>query len=377
MKRIWLQNGYFLFFSFCALLSYGQTTAKTKAYQAGFKIIRTVDTSRVFKPNSNTTDYLHYRPLDFDIWYPAKTSSTDSNLMFKDFLSLLEKRANYYTASTAGNGITGQVAQSFCDFFKCSDTSKLLRFKTNSYRDATPVEGRFPLVVYFDSYNSMCYENIKVFEDLARKGFVVVSINSIGRYPGDMTMKKQDMMEQVKDAVYAINLLSKDEHVDSSKIGIVGYSWGGVSSAMLANSVSNTACLVSLDGSEFHHYGEAKQENEDFEGITNSKEFKSMHLYIPYLRLESAPEGKNKKDSVYNFTQKLSNQKVILVVDSANHQDFSYLPTVARTSGNCKNNNIYNTITKLTESFLEEHLMSKNEFQRALRDELNRTVRKK
>jgi hypothetical protein len=375
MKRIYLQDAFFLLFSLCAQLSYSQTTAK--AYQAGFKIIRTVDTSRVFKPNSNTTDYLHYRPLDLDIWYPAKNSSTNSNLIFKDFLKLLEKRANYYNASTAGDGITGQVAQSFCDFFKCSDTSKLLQFKTNSFRDATPVTGRFPLVVYLDSYNSMCYENIKLFEDLAQRGFVVVSINSNGRYPGDMTMKEEDMMEQVNDAVYAINLLSKDKNIANAKIGIVGYSWGGLAGAILANRVSNAACLISLDGSEFHHYGESKQENEDFEGIKNSEEFKSMRLSIPYLRLQSAPAGESKRDSVYNFSEKLSKEKLILMVDSANHQDFSYLPTVARTSGNCKNNDIYNTITKLTESYLEEYLMSKNEFQKVLRNELNRTIRKK
>ena len=176
----------------------------------------------------------------------------------------------------------------------------------------------------------MGYENIQLFEDLASKGFVVVSINSIGRYPGDMTMKNEDMMEQVKDADYAIQLLSKDEQVDISKIGIVGYSWGGLAGAILANRTPTTACLVSLDGSEFHHYGEAKQENEDFDETRNSKEFKAMHLNIPYLRLQSAPVNESNKDSVYDFTGKLSKEKTILIVDSTEHQDFCYLPTLGK-----------------------------------------------
>jgi hypothetical protein len=232
-------------------------------------------------------------------------------------------------------------------------------------------------VVYLASYNGMGYENTHLFEDLASKGFIVVSINSIGRYPGDMTMKNADLIEQVIDADFAIKLLSKDEQVDTSKIGIVGYSWGGLAGAMLANRTPVATCLVSLDGSEFHHYGEVKQENEDFDETKNNKEFRSMHLSIPYLRLQSAPVNDSKKDSVYDFTKKLSGNKMILIVDSAEHQDFCYLPTLVRTSGNCENTSEYGTITQLTESFLEDHLKGKDGFADVLRSNLGRTVRKK
>jgi hypothetical protein len=61
-----------------------------ESYDAGFKILQTVDKSRIYKPNTGTTDYLHYRLLDIDIWYPAKVSETDSVVLFRDILSLLE-----------------------------------------------------------------------------------------------------------------------------------------------------------------------------------------------------------------------------------------------------------------------------------------------
>ena len=54
------------------------------------------------------------------------------------------------------------------------------------------------------AFNGMSYENFSLFEALAKKGFIVVSISSIGRFPGDMTMKKADLMEQVNDAVAAL-----------------------------------------------------------------------------------------------------------------------------------------------------------------------------
>jgi hypothetical protein len=61
-----------------------------------------------------------------------------------DLLGLLEQRANYYSASNIGNGITGQLAQFFCNGFKCSDSAKLLRFKTNSFKNAVAANSKFP-----------------------------------------------------------------------------------------------------------------------------------------------------------------------------------------------------------------------------------------
>jgi pimeloyl-ACP methyl ester carboxylesterase len=350
---------------------------KTEAYIAGFKTIQTVDKSRVYKPNTDTTDYLHYRPLDIDIWYPA-SSNGDSAILFRDLLGLLEKRANYYTASDAGNGLTQQVAQSFSEGFKCSDSSRVLNFKTRSFQNAKSVNAKFPVVVYLSSFNGMCFENFALFEDLAINGYVVVSISSIGRFPGDMTMKNEDMLQQVFDAISSLQYLKDNPNTDLSKVGIIGYSWGGLSGTVLASKLANVACLISFDGSEFHHYGQAIEEDNDFEGIKNSEEFKNLSLSIPYLRLESSPITKsNRKDSVYDFSEKLSSSKLILKVDSTEHQDFCCLPVIVRASGNCKNNQFFNTITKLTVSFLDEHLKKTNTFSQTLGQEMNKTVTQK
>ena len=290
----------------------------------------------------------------------------------------MEKRANYYTASNAGNGITQQIAKSLCEGFKCSDTTKLLNFKTKTLKNASPVETKFPLVIYLCAYNGMSFENFALFEELAKKGFVVVSISSIGRYPGDMTMKKEDLMEQVNDAIASLNVLKQSSNIDFSKIGIIGYSWGGLSGAILASKIPNVACLISLDGSEFHHYGEAKDENSDFDGIKNSREFKNMRLSMPYLRLESSPLPDSvKEDSVYNFSEKLTNEKLIFKIDSTQHEDFSCLPVVVRESGNCKSNQYFNTISKLVISFLEEHLKNGSSFASVVDQEMSKTIRKK
>lgn len=350
----------------------------TESYKAGFKQIHTVDKSRIYKQNTDTTDYLHYRPIDIDLWYPANSSAADTVLLVQDLLGLLEQRANYYTDSKAGNGMAAQLAQFFCDGFKCSDSATLLRFKTKSLRNAAAVNGKFPLIVYLTAFNGMSYENFTLFEALAEKGFVVLSISSIGRFPGDMTMKKADLMEQVNDAVAALAVLKQNSSIDFNNIGIAGYSWGGLAGAVLAGKILNAKCLVSLEGSEFHHYGNAKSENADFDAIRNSKDFENIHLTIPYMRLESAPSVQpDKIDSVYNFTANHVENAQIFTIDSAQHEDFDCFSLVARKSGNCTINQHYNSALKLTVGFLEDHLKNKNNFANIVGQEINKTIKKK
>lgn len=354
------------------------TNKKVESFKAGFKTIHTVDRSRIYKQNTDTTDYLHYRPINIDIWYPADSSAPDTILSAGDLLGLLEQRANYYTASNAGNGLAALIAQLFCDGFKCSDSTKLLNFKTNSFKNAVAVHGKFPLIIYMTAFNGMSYENFSLFEALAKKGFIVVSISSIGRFPGDMTMKNADLMEQVNDAVTALDVLKQNPDIDFNKIGIVGYSWGGLAGAILAGKIPGVNCLVSLEGSEFHHYDDAKDENADFDTIRNSEDFKNLHLSIPYLRLESSPSMQpDKTDSVYNFCANNVDSAQIFTIDSAQHEDFGCFSLVVRESGNCTVNQRYNTALKLTISFLEDHLKNENNFSNIAKQEINKTIKKK
>jgi pimeloyl-ACP methyl ester carboxylesterase len=360
------------------LLSCSDKKADNETYISGFKTIQAKDTTRIYKPNTDTTDYLHFRPLDIDIWYPAQISTTDTTVLFKNLFGLLLTRSDFYTGVPAPKGILNQIAQSFCETFHCSDTTQLLNYKTSSYPNAKPVNGKFPLIVYLSSFNSMCYENFPLFEELTRNGYIVVSINSIGRYPGDMTTKNEDLMEQVHDAIATVNNLKGTSNIDFTKIGIIGYSWGGLSGSILASKIPNVACLISLDGSEFHHYGQEKEGNIDFDRIRNSSDFKNLRLSVPYLRLESSPlTTTEKEDSVYNFTEKLSSGRQIFKIDSAQHEDFGCIPQIVNKSGNCKQSQHFKTISKLTISFLEDHLKNEKTFTETVGQEMGKTIRKK
>lgn len=368
---------YQLLLALLPILTYAQSPRNHGTYYAGYKTIHSIDSARLYKPGVNIAHPLYYRPVDIDIWYPAAKPDLSTGMIYKDFLSLFVNRPNFYSDTIAPAGAINETAKAFCDMNKCSDSTKLLHYKSASYKNAKPAKGKFPLVIYLASFGSNGFENYTLFEALAQQGFVVVSINSIGRFPGTMTMKYDDAMQQVYDAMYSLNILSQFSYINFSKTGIVGYSWGGLAGCILAGKISNATCLVSLDGSEFHHYFSDKNEDADFNDIVNSKDFRN--ITVPYLRLEQSPPSANnaKKDSVYNFYKKLSLNKLILKVNNAEHYHFCNLPSVVKASGNCKDDDMYATISKLTITYLNDHLRQSNSFSETLAGELDKTVIKK
>jgi len=363
---------------FCLAACTNRQHKKTESVKPGFTTLHLVDSARKYKPGAGSADYLYYRPVDLDLWYPATINEKDTAIAFRQILGLLDQRANYYTASTAGVGLSQQIAKLFCDGFNCSDSSQLLNFRTETFKNAKPASGKFPLIIYLTAFNGMSYENFTLFETLASKGFVVVSISSIGRYPGDMTTKTGDLMEQVNDAIFAIRKLENNPGIDFTKIGLVGYSWGGLAAAVLAGKIPNLGCIVSLDGSEFHHYGAAKEENADFDTLRNNEAFKTLHLNLPYLRLETAPvPSTDHVDSVYNFREKLSGLSQIFTVTGAAHEDFGCLSHVVRQAGSCKGTDSYQAIATLTTAFLDEKLKHNHEFSQLIEAGNYKTIIKK
>lgn len=362
----------------CLLGCNSLRTEENKEYKVGFKTIRISDKKRKYKLGVDSTNSLYYRPVDIDIWYPTEASLADSLITFGGYLKLFEERVNFYTASDAGNGMASKFAQMLSEGFKCADSTRLLKLATQTYKNAPTLEENFPVIVYMASYNGMSYENYLLFETLVKKGFIVIGVNSIGRFPGDMTMKKEDAMEQVHDALASIKYLKMYKNIKFDNVALMGYSWGGLTGALVAAKIPNVKCIVSLEGSEFHHYGYNKEEDANFEGIRNSSDFEQMALKSPYLRFESNPVNqKTAKDSLNNFLERVSANYTILKLDSAEHGDFSAYPVVVKSSGNCKNAQLYETITKLTSAYVEEHLLGKSSFNKVLEEELNRTVRKK
>ncbi|MEL6193747.1 MAG: hypothetical protein AAFR66_16915, partial [Bacteroidota bacterium] len=159
-------------------LSFGSTLAQS--YYAGFTSLALTDSSRIFKPNTKSTDALHYRPVDLDIWYPSNETNGEP-LTFRDLFSLFEQRAVNYQDNADYTGITNELAQFYvAELGVGTDGQKLLNIQTESFSDLKPSTNKLPVIIYMAGFNGMGFENYKVLEALAQHGFLVISVWSAG-----------------------------------------------------------------------------------------------------------------------------------------------------------------------------------------------------
>ena len=328
-------------------------SSRGQEFQIGFRIISTYDSSRTYKPNALVSDKLHYRPIDIDLWYPADITSADTTVSFSDLVYLLEHRSNFYDDTKNYNGLTEELLQYICAGVSCSDYDILKRIKTNSYINAKPVSKKFPLVIYLAGLNGMSYENYLLFESLVKNGFIVASVSSIGRYPGNMTMDLEDVFEQISDAKFIINTLKKKSFV-SGNVGLVGYSWGGLAAALTTMTEQyNIKAMVSLDGSEQFAYVD-EEENGKLNRIREADSFNPEAIKASFLYLDSdVSEWDDLPDSIYNITDVVAGDKCYLKINNSTHEDFSSLSVLLEKN---RDDAKYYVIQELTINYLLDKL---------------------
>jgi hypothetical protein len=234
-------------------------------YSAGFESVHLVDSSRTYKPGTSPSERLHYRPLDLDIWYPVFTEEVDEPMLFEDLFQLYEERAVAYQDETEYSGISEELIMYLAAGFgmEAMDGKRLLKKRTSSYSGAHMAAGSFPLIFYMAGYNGMGWESYRLLEQLAENGFVVVSISSIGAYPGDMTNSLENTLEQVYDAEFALSYMEETNGfpIDVGRKGILGLSWGGMSGILLLDRHPEIKAMVSLDGSDTFYYGDTEEDD--------------------------------------------------------------------------------------------------------------------
>lgn len=336
----------------------------TKRYNAGFTSIQIIDSSRTYKPNTTATDRLHYRPLDLDIWYPS-TAKNSNRLLFEDLYRLHEERANNYQDETDYTGMSDEFILYLAAGFGVEATAgkRLLKVKTESFKNAAPANGKFPLILYMAGYNGMGWENYRLLESLAEKGFVVLSISSVGRYPGDMTNDLLDAMEQVYDGEFALQELKKTEHfnIDFDTVGILGMSWGGMSAAILLDKYPDIKAFASLDGTDVFYYGDTDEDDAFLSEIYDAQLIHPEKIKAAYLYIESGDKlDEFTPTGEYHYFKNSNTSKSYMRFTNSKHEDFGSIAWALKTTEAQVIR--YEEIVESTILFFEKHLKQSEGF---------------
>ena len=127
--------------------------------------------------------------------------------------------------------------------------SGLAEVPMNAIRDAEPISGTFPVVIYAPSLNSVNTENIELCEYLASHGFIVFASPSLGANERVMAADVAGADAQASDISFLINFSKNVPDTNTAEIAVIGYSFGGMAELFAAARDQRIKALVALDGS--------------------------------------------------------------------------------------------------------------------------------
>jgi len=251
----------------------------------GLAVVETRDFSRTLGGERDAAGkrlrHENARPIRVVVWYPAVPGEGRA-LTFADYVTL----AVPSTRPIPGEGeareaqLSGYLATSGSNA-EHRRRERLLEAPALARRDAGAAPGPFPLVLYAPSFNASPIENHVLCELLASHGMIVAASASMGAESATMTADAAGVEAQVRDLEFLIAHFHGDPRWDGERVGAVGFSWGGLTSTLLALRHGDVDAVVSLDGSIGYPVG--------LDAVEHSPWLRPRRLRAAFLMLVQKP----------------------------------------------------------------------------------------
>ncbi|HJV89868.1 MAG TPA: alpha/beta fold hydrolase [Holophagaceae bacterium] len=217
----------------------------------GWTVVRQFDYSRAYlKPVDLVTGRPvtaePARPMQMLIWYPAKAGGAP--VRYADYL-----------ATEATDQVFDQSKADLANFLDKQHRNAVARlggaqaramFEQSMWavKDASPIQGKFPIVIYGPGVGGVAHEVADLAELLASHGYVVISSRSMGPNSSLMSTDRAGIEAQVRDYQFLMSFAHSLPQADVRQMALVGWSWGGMTNVFVAERDHRVRALVSLDG---------------------------------------------------------------------------------------------------------------------------------
>jgi len=219
-------------------------------HAVGFRTMERYDYSRTFRdkrgPDGIARPGERARPVLMYVWYPAENTPGETPMVYGEcsfaspadpaffpLVSRLQEREIYSTLYPFFQGQRGSVVD-------------LMNVALAAVRDAKPLEGTFPLVVYHTEMRGAPGENALLCEHLASHGYVVATAHSIGTMGRDPSPNLDDLASLVRDKEFVVAALRDWPQFDGEKLALAGNGFGALAALVLAMRNSDVDAVVTF-----------------------------------------------------------------------------------------------------------------------------------
>jgi dienelactone hydrolase len=218
----------------------------------GYRVLQIDDPARSFGPRMNLDGNPISRPLprlvQIHLWYPAVDMSGQP-MRYKDYVLIgMGSVGNGPGESSAAEASKAYKARPLRRGAKEDRLDAILDRSMFARRDATPAAGPFPLILYAPSINADPYENAVLFEYLASFGYVVAAAPSVGLQEPEVSIDRAGARAQLGDLAFALGRVCREPWVDQKHMGVLGFSWGGMTGPLFAIQHLGIDAIACLDG---------------------------------------------------------------------------------------------------------------------------------
>ncbi|NER13019.1 hypothetical protein GWK08_06185 [Leptobacterium flavescens] len=227
-------------------------------YDAGFRQYWVSDPSREMKIKG--TDIQQERAMLVNIWYPVEPSAAPSPFTRRTYFDFV-KEGKYKAISEAYRNYNLEVLESeifpyFPDSLATPSVKKeyleaFLDLPLPVRKDALPIQGKFPVVIYHQGAGASFEDNNFLCEYLAGHGYIVIGSSF---FSGKGSLGPDGRLTSLEDIGFLLDYLKKYSFADTSKVAVMGHSLGGqgalISFALNSRGINT---VISMETTQEYH----------------------------------------------------------------------------------------------------------------------------
>lgn len=333
-------------------------TLEPGPYASGLTQLERYDQSRPYRTartlDGKPREGERARPIRVSIWYPAHASNA-TPLAFGDYLDMIAGEARFgpLTAEQKKAAADAFFAQPLLNTITPAQRAKMRALTTRAIRDAKPVDGKFPLILY--SLGSAAIANVTP-EYLASHGYVVVLSPRLGAFAGLPQDNRDglDLETKLRDMDFVINVMREWKQADVSNMASIGFSAGGRWALAAAMKSPDVRAVVALDSVMLF-------DDPVTAAWLTMPHFSLENVRVPVLNMVRAEFAARENPKMWEGMRYADRTYILFEDPVLDHWDFQSLGYAtalagARGANAPKVEEMFHTFNRTTLAFLDAHL---------------------